>query len=84
MLGIPAVSTNVGSTSEVVINNKSGLVVATNNSDLADALGKLIQSPELRTEFGENARIFTTSNFSPKNQLETHLRAYELAIGMKQ
>jgi glycosyltransferase involved in cell wall biosynthesis len=84
MLGLPAVTTNVGSTSEVVINNKSGLVVGTSTSDLADALGKLIQSPELRTEYGENARTFTSSNFSPKNQLETHLQAYEIALGMKQ
>lgn len=84
MLGLPAVTTNVGSTSEVVVNNKSGLVVGTNTSDLADALGKLIKSPELRAEYGENARTFTTSNFSPKNQLETHLRAYEIALGMKQ
>lgn len=84
MLGLPAITTNVGSTSEVVINNKSGLVVGTSTSDLADAIGKLIQSPELRAEYGENARTFVTSNFSPKNQLETHLRAYEIAFGMKQ
>lgn len=84
MLGLPAVTTNVGSTSEVVVNNKSGLVVGTNTSDLAEALGKLDKSPELRAEFGENARTFTISNFSPKNQLETHLRAYETALGMKQ
>jgi glycosyltransferase involved in cell wall biosynthesis len=84
MLGLPAVTTNVGSTSEVVINNKTGLVVRTSTLDLADALGKLIQSPELRAEYGENARTFTTSNFGPKNQLETHLRAYEIALGMKQ
>lgn len=83
MLGLPAVTTNVGSTSEAVVNNKSGLVVGTNTSDLADALGKLIKSPELRAEYGENARTFTTSNFSPKNQLETHLRAYEIALGTK-
>ncbi len=84
MLGLPAVTTNVGSTSEVVTNGESGLVVGTDTSDLADALGKLIQSPELRAKYGENARTFTTSSFSPKNQLETHLRAYEIALGLKQ
>jgi glycosyltransferase involved in cell wall biosynthesis len=83
MLGLPAVTTNVGSTSEVVIDGKSGFVAETDISNLADALRKLIESPELWSMFGEYARTFTTSNFSPKNQLETHLRAYEIAMGLK-
>ena len=83
MLGLPAVTTNVGSTSEVVVNGKSGFVVETDISNLADALRKLIESSELRAMCGEYARIFTTSNFSPKNQLDTHLRAYQKAMGLK-
>jgi glycosyltransferase involved in cell wall biosynthesis len=84
MLGLPAVTTNVGSTSEVVIDGKSGIVAATDTASLADALRKVVDSEEMRSHYGEYARRFTTSTFSPRNQLESHLRAYKLALGVKQ
>lgn len=83
MLGLPAVTTNVGSTTEVVIDRKTGFVVKTDIQSIANGLRKLIESIELRTEYGENAREFTTLSFSPKNQLESHLFAYEIALGLK-
>ena len=83
MLSLPAVTTNVGSTSEVVINGKSGYVVQTDIDSMAKALQALVESSELRREFGKYAREFTTSTFSPKNQLDSHMRAYKIALGIK-
>lgn len=83
MLGLPAVTTNVGSTAEVVIDGKTGYVVETDIQSITEGLRKLIESTELRTQYGEYAREFTTSTFGPKNQLDSHLHAYETALGMK-
>lgn len=83
MLGLPAVTTNVGSTAEVVIDGKTGYVVETDIQSISEGLRKLVESNELRSQYGEYAREFTTSTFSPKNQLVSHLHAYETALGMK-
>ena len=83
MMALPAVTTNVGSTAEVVIDGRSGFVVETDIQSIAEGLRRLIESPELRTQYGEFAREFTTSTFSPKNQLDSHLDAYEIAIELK-
>jgi glycosyltransferase involved in cell wall biosynthesis len=83
MLGLPAVTTDVGSTAEVVIDGKTGFVVETDIQSITEGLRKLIESAKLRTQFGENAREFTTFTFGPKNQLDSHLHAYETALGIK-
>lgn len=83
MMGLPAVTTNVGSTAEVVIDGKSGYVVETDIQSIANGLRKLIESTNLRAKYGDHAREFTTSTFSPKSQLDSHLHAYEIALGLK-
>ncbi len=83
MLRLPAVTTDVGSTSEVVIDGKSGYVVQTDIHSIAKALQTLVESNDLRRELGTYAREFTTSTFSPKNQLDSHMRAYKIALGLK-
>ena len=46
-------------------------------------LQELIESAALRAKFGDYAREYTISTFSPKNQLDSHLRAYEIVLGLK-
>jgi glycosyltransferase involved in cell wall biosynthesis len=80
MLGIPAITTNVGSTSEVVVDGKSGFVVNADMARMCEALQKMSGSPEIRIEFGINAREFTSRAFSPKRQVELHIEGYMQAL----
>lgn len=83
MLGLLEAASNEEPTSEIVTNDKNGLVNETNTWYLADKLGNLIQSLEIRAQYSENTRTFTTSNFSPKNELDTLLQNYEIVVGLR-
>lgn len=83
MMGLPAVTTTVGSTAEVVFDGKSGYVVETDIQIIANGLRSLIESTDLRAKYGDYGREFTTSTFSPKNRLDSHLHAYEFALGLR-
>ncbi|MGJ8638553.1 MAG: glycosyltransferase family 4 protein [Opitutaceae bacterium] len=54
--GLPVIASNVDGLREIVETSKpAGLLVDPHNSDtIADALNKLIESPELRSELGTN------------------------------
>jgi glycosyltransferase involved in cell wall biosynthesis len=55
--GVPAVATDVPGCREAIVDGVTGLLVQAGDQDaLADAIGKLAASAELRKELGENAR----------------------------
>lgn len=61
----PVVSTNVGGVVDVVIQNETGFVTEPGNAeDFAAALVKLIENPEMRTQFGKKGKEFTITRFS--------------------
>lgn len=54
--GVPCVATGVGGTPEVLEDGKGGFLVPPGQPDrLAAAVGKLVDDPELRAEFGRRA-----------------------------
>lgn len=54
--GLPIISTNVGGVSDIVINEKNGLLVPSKNSDLlADSMVRLISDLDLRKKLLDNA-----------------------------
>jgi glycosyltransferase involved in cell wall biosynthesis len=53
--GLPVVATQSGSR-DILIHNKTGLVVWRNSWSIERALNRLIESPELRYKLGTNAR----------------------------
>jgi len=58
-VGLPVVAHDVGGVSEAVCDGKTGILVKPNDrSGLTDAFARLIASPELRREFGDNGRIW--------------------------
>ena len=81
--GLPAVTTNVGSTSEVVIDGKTGFVVGTQVDALSKAINKLISNPELILQMGSAAKTWALDNFSPTTMASLHLRIYQEAIALK-
>lgn len=63
--GTPVISTTGGSIPEVVIHNKTGLLVAPGNPKaLADAIEKLIHDHDLSLVFSKNARKRVRQNFT--------------------
>jgi len=76
LAGTPVVATNVGSVSEVVINNKTGFVCSKSNPELIKAISKLAESKSLRTKFGANGKAHALKIFSEKQLISAHKELY--------
>jgi glycosyltransferase involved in cell wall biosynthesis len=77
MANLPVVSTNVGSVSEIVINNEGGFVVDASVKSLSDAVSTLVQSPALRTRMGAFAHDFTTNRYGVDRLVKDHQDLYK-------
>ena len=80
MAGVPVVSTNVGSVSEVVLNGETGLITELDVKAIADAVETLVISGELRQKLGSAARKFTADNFSVARLVKDHEALYRKLI----
>ncbi|MFA7231171.1 MAG: glycosyltransferase family 4 protein [Victivallaceae bacterium] len=68
--GIPVVGFDVGGVSEWLKNNVNGILVPAKDVDgMAAAVRRLISSPEIADQFGENGHNMVKNNFSPDNFL---------------
>jgi glycosyltransferase involved in cell wall biosynthesis len=76
LAGIPVVATNVGSVSEVIVNNKTGFVCSKSNPELIKAISKLAESKSLRTKFGTNGKAHAIKMFSEKQLISAHRELY--------
>jgi glycosyltransferase involved in cell wall biosynthesis len=66
-LGLPVITTNVPGCRDAVINNKTGIIVEVKNEyQLANAIIKLINNPELRLNMGISNRILAEKEFDLK------------------
>lgn len=80
-LGIPVVSTDVGSIREVVSEGVTGrLVPAGDPRALSEPLVDLLVNPETRRSMSKNAREVAAAQFSVERCAEMHFRAYRLAL----
>jgi glycosyltransferase involved in cell wall biosynthesis len=78
LCGVPAVSTRVGSVAEVVLHERSGLVVDSPGPDgLAAAAGRLLADHEARTAMGRAAREHAKASFSRDRLVDDMQRLYE-------
>jgi glycosyltransferase involved in cell wall biosynthesis len=77
MAGLPTVSTNVGSISEVVIDGVTGLLTSFDVIEIANALEKLTSNRKLRQQFGMAARDFTLANFGVERLVLDHEKLYK-------
>jgi glycosyltransferase involved in cell wall biosynthesis len=76
LVGIPVVATNVGSVSEVIVNNKTGFVCNKSNAELIKAISNLAESKSLRTKFGTNGKAHALKMFSEKQLISAHKVLY--------
>lgn len=74
--GVPIVGTNVGSVSEVVLSEHTGLVTGLGASELIDALDSLLNDFQLRAQFARNARRHSFEHFSIPANLTAHAHVY--------
>jgi glycosyltransferase involved in cell wall biosynthesis len=80
MAGLPVVTTNVGSVSEVVIDGVTGIVTSFNVQEFADALEKLVNDKPLQQAFGNAGRDFTMANFGVQRLVNDHEELYRELI----
>ena len=68
MVKTPVIVTNVGGTSEAMIENKTGFLVKHgNHKDVIEKINMLLNDQKLRKEFGERGHVFVKENFSWEN-----------------
>jgi glycosyltransferase involved in cell wall biosynthesis len=77
MAGLPVVSTNVGSVSEVVLDNVTGLITRLGVQEIADALERLVSDKALRAQLGVAAYEFTLANFDVQRLVWDHELLYK-------
>ena len=81
-IGLPVVTTDVGGNSELICNNKNGLVVPKKDPQaLAAALEFLLENREKAEMFGKNAREFVVQNMSSEVRSQAIEKIYYEIVG---
>lgn len=79
-LGIPVVSTDVGSLREAVCDGETGYIVpADDPNQMATATARLARDSELRLAMGAASRLVATKRFGITECVDAHVRAFEIA-----
>ncbi|MBC8501119.1 MAG: glycosyltransferase family 4 protein [Nanoarchaeota archaeon] len=77
-MGVPVVAYNSGGIPDVVLNNKTGLLVEKGNTDeLANSLKMLVYDSQTRSFLIENGRRFVKEKFSLDSFINKQLSVYE-------
>jgi glycosyltransferase involved in cell wall biosynthesis len=74
--GLPIVATNVGSISDIVINESTGYLTATTAAEMADAIEKLVRDPQLRQMMGVAGKAHAERYFSLDRMIKDHSDLY--------
>jgi glycosyltransferase involved in cell wall biosynthesis len=77
MAGLPVVTTNVGSVTDVVLDGTTGITTNFDVNQIADALEMLANNAGLRTAMGEAAKEFTSVKFGLMRLVCDHEELYK-------
>jgi glycosyltransferase involved in cell wall biosynthesis len=74
--GLPLVSTNVGSVSDVVVDHSTGYLTEPTAESLAEAIEKLVRDPQLRQMIGAAGKAHAERYFSLDRMIKDHSDLY--------
>lgn len=81
-MGLPVVSTTIGAISEIVDHERDGLLVSPNDERaLADAIERLMNDAELRSNLGAAARRTVEERFDIERNVTKRIRLFQSAHG---
>ena len=78
--GLPIVSTNVGSVSDIVIDGVTGLLTEVSAKDVIQGVSKLIDEPGLRARLGESGQKRAKELFSSQTMVKSHEELYSQSL----
>ncbi|MCC6953491.1 MAG: glycosyltransferase [Deltaproteobacteria bacterium] len=83
LLGTPAVATDVGAVSEVILDGESGFVCSAKKSSalleqLTGGCVMILHQKQLREQFGDRARTHVETAYSLDRMLERHLELFPI------
>jgi glycosyltransferase involved in cell wall biosynthesis len=78
--GLPIVSTNVGSVSDIVLNGVTGLLTEVSANAVTQGVSKLLDDPSLRTRLGTSGQMRAKELFSSQAMVERHEELYSQSL----
>jgi glycosyltransferase involved in cell wall biosynthesis len=78
--GLPIVSTNVGSVSDIVISGTTGLLTEVSSKGLIEGVSTLLADPALCVRFGKAGQERAREFFSSRAMIEHHQRLYSQSL----
>jgi len=75
--GVPVIASNVGSNSEVIKHNATGLIVKKDVDSFISAIELLISSPKLLITFGQEGYQRSLQEFSVRKLIQNHDSIYQ-------
>lgn len=78
--GLPIISTDVGSVSDIVIDQVTGILTGVNAASLIQAVDELLSNPPKMLELGGAGKLRAKSHFSLKGMVQEHEELYSQVI----
>lgn len=79
-MGVPVIASRVGGLREIVEDSVSGLLVENEPREIAAAMQRLLQDPELAHRLIQNARANVEARFTPNHLVAATLASYRRAL----
>jgi glycosyltransferase involved in cell wall biosynthesis len=81
MAGVPIVSTNVGSVSEIVADGVTGRLVPRSGEGLAEAIEEVVKKSQSPNEIKVSSKERAQALFSVESMVEAHEKLYRELLG---
>ena len=77
LAGVPVISTDVGSTSEILLDGVSAYLTKLEPKDIASKIEHLVHNPKERIKMGQAGKTFALEKFSPERLVSNHAELYK-------
>ena len=80
-LKIPVIATNIGGISELIINEETGILIESENSQfLLEEINKLLKNPILQEKLSKNSHKFIIENYTWESLYQKYIDFYQNLI----